>query len=368
MKNYRAKSIKALVTRQIGLPLRCFSLISMLVALADVSSAAFGQRQDRSSSDQSIHGRIDDSDGNHPSQNGAESQSNATTSIGLTYSDPVAVRWKVGVSISAGAADVGNVYIAIPIPNDWPEQTVMIDSEEMPHSVGKVTYVKLDSGLKRQLIKIPVIKSRDKVEITTTFRVLTSQINAPPETSVFIRPDLKHKAAKGFTAPNQYISFRNSKLRAMVDSLVEDKGTVWKEVEAIYDWVRENIDQKEMPSTDSVKTYLKKEGSEEDKVALFVSMCRYHRIPARMVWVDGGSYAEFMLVDAQDQAHWFPCNLAGLREFGSLSEPRIILQKGEYLKIPEKSDRQKFVAEHMTCQTVTKPIVEFVRELLPADH
>jgi hypothetical protein len=75
-----------------------------------------------------------------------------------------------------------------------------------------------------------------------------------------------------------------------------------------------------------------------------------------------------MLVDSQNQAYWIPCNPVGVREFGVISEPRLILQKGEYIKVPGKSERQKFVAEHMSCQTVAKPVVEFVRELLPATN
>lgn len=291
---------------------------------------------------------------------------NPVTATGLTYSDPVAVRWKVGVTITASAADVTNIILAIPIPNDWPEQSVSLESEQMPNTIGRITYGNLDSGVRRQMIKIPVLKAGDTFEITTTFRVSTSQINAAADTTQFRKADTKHKQAKGYLTPNQYISFQNSKLRKQVSSLVADKENVWQEVESIYDWVRENIDQKDLPSANSVKTFLKKEGNEEDKVAIFVAMCRFHKIPARMVWVDGGIYAEFMLVDAQDQAVWFPCNLVGVREFGSISEPRIILQKGEYIKVPEKSERQKFVAEHMSCQTMAKPTVEFIRELLPA--
>jgi hypothetical protein len=291
-----------------------------------------------------------------------------SSTAGVTFADPVTVRWKVGVRLVAGAADVYNVVIAIPVPNDWPEQSVSVDSEDLPPTVGNVGYGKLESGIRRQLIKIPIIKSGEEVEITTIFRVATSQIIAAPDPSQFSAPKSNHREGKNYLAPNQYISTQNSKLRNSVKVLVLEKENSWQQVEAIYDWVRDHIDQKEMPSTDAVRTFLKKEGSQDDKVALFVAMCRIHKIPARMVWVEGGAYAEFLLVDAQDQAHWFPCNIGGVREFGSMSEPQIILQKGEYIKVPEKAERQKFVAEHLSCQTTSQPVVQFVRELLPADN
>jgi len=83
--------------------------------------------------------------------------------------------------------------------------------------------------------------------------------------------------------------------------------------------------------------------------------------------VDGSSYAEFMLVDEQDKPYWFPCNVTGIREFGSFSEPKVILQKGDNIKVPEKDARQKFVSEFMSVQGTSKPRVSFIRELLPAD-
>jgi hypothetical protein len=288
--------------------------------------------------------------------------------IGLTYSDPVTVKWKVGVKISAGPTDAQNVYIAIPVPSNWPEQEVNVDSEEMPPSVGSVAYANLKGGLRRQLIKIPVLRARETMELTTIFKVSTHQIHAPPNPSRFIKADSKLAEAEVYLEKTRYISFHNSKIREQISTLVAEKKEAWKEVEAIYDWVRNNIDQKEMPNTDTLKTFRKKEGSEEDKVALFVAMCRSHKIPARIVWVDGGCYAEFMLVDSQARPHWFPCNVSGIREFGSISEPRIVLQKGENFKVPEKKERQKFVAEHLSCQGTSRPVVAFVRELLPNDE
>ncbi len=86
-----------------------------------------------------------------------------------------------------------------------------------------------------------------------------------------------------------------------------------------------------------------------------------------MVWVDGHQYAEFYLWDAEKNGHWFPCNVAGLREFGSYSDPRVIQQKGDNIKVPETKGRQKFVAEFVTGQGTAKPKLHFVRELTPVD-
>lgn len=292
------------------------------------------------------------------------SQSTASDAV-LTYSDPVTVKWKVGVKVLAGPTDALNLYIAIPVPCDWPEQTVTVFEEDMPPSVGNVAYAVLDGSVRRQLIRIPVLKAGEQLNLTTIFRVSTCQVTGPSATTGFVKPDKKIKENTSFLAKSRYISFENSKLRIQAATLAKDEKEAWKQIEAVYDWVRENIDQKEMPNTDSVKTFRQKVGSEEDKVALFVAMCRSLEYPSRMVWVDGGCYAEFMLADATGKLYWFPCNVTGVREFGSLAEPRIILQKGDNIKVPEKNVRQKFVAEHLSCQGTTRPAVDFVRELLP---
>jgi hypothetical protein len=292
-------------------------------------------------------------------------QADSLPDVPLSYADPATARWKVGVKVRAGVTDALNLYIAIPVPCDWPEQTVTVVSEDMPPSVGDVTYAMLDGGVRRQLIRIPVLKAGEQLDLNTVFRVTSSQINGPAVTSGFVKPDKKNKDHLPYLIKSRYITFENSKLRMQAASLARQQAEAWKQVEAIYDWVRDNIDQKEMPNSDSVKAFRKREGSEEDKVALFVAMCRSLDFPSRMVWVDGGCHAEFMLADTTGQTYWFPCNVTGLREFGSLSEPRIILQKGDNIKVPEKNARLKFVAEHLSCQGTTRPTVEFIRELLP---
>jgi hypothetical protein len=85
------------------------------------------------------------------------------------------------------------------------------------------------------------------------------------------------------------------------------------------------------------------------------------------VWVEGSYHAEFMLVDSETNTHWFPCSVVGIREFGSLTDPRVILQKGDSIRVPEKETRQKYVREFLSCSGKSRPAVEFIRELLPAD-
>lgn len=323
---------------------------------------------------------------NPPTQVKPESSSNSATSkddkpekaaenpaeesqpvVGVTFSNPVDAKWKVGVLVVGASKVARNMLITIPVPNDWPEQRVSMASEEIPSNVDKVTFRDLGSGVRQLVLTIPTVRARERTIVSMTFLVSTSEVIAPPDPSIFLRPKSNHKQGKPYLGVGPQINYRNTKLRKQVKNLVADKEFVWQEVEAIFDWVRDNIEQRDSAADDAISVFRSKSGCAEDKVGLFVAMCRAHKIPARMVWVEGTQYAEFMLVDKEKNAHWFPCSVAGIREFGSISDPRIILQKGDSIRVPEKESRQKFVAEFATCSGTKKPIVKFIREALPAD-
>ena len=309
-----------------------------------------------------------DSKGSSAKDADADSDEDIVTAIqGVTFSNPVKNRWRVGVKIRGASKSAKNFLITIPVPVDWPEQTVQLQTEDFPPEVKSVTYRELNSGVRQLVATVPRIGAGQLIEMTLVFKVETSQVNAPTDPSQFVIPKRVPRELKDYIGVSPQISHRNTKIRNQVKKLVADKETAWEKVEAIFDWVRENIEYRNEEPDDSLSVFRKKKGCSEDLAGLFVAMCRSAKIPARMVWVEGAQYAEFYLQDSTDTGHWFPCNVAGRREFGSNAEPRIILQKGDNIKVPEKETRQKYCAEFVSGSGNVKPIVKFVRELLPAD-
>ena len=286
---------------------------------------------------------------------------------GITFAHPVDVKWKVGVRIIGGSSTARNVLLTLPVPNNWPEQRVSMADEDIPPGVSNVKFRDLESGVKQLVITMASLRPREDITLTTTFLVSTSQIIAPPDTSIFERPRSSHREGKLYTGISPDINYRDSRLRKQVKEIVADKQTVWDEVEAMFDWIRENITQQDSEPTNVASVFKNRAGCSEDIVGLFVGMCRANKIPARIVWVEGTYHAEFMLVDSQSNAHWFPCSVIGIREFGSLADPRLILQKGDSIRVPEKESRQKYVREFLSCSGKSRPAVAFIRELLPAD-
>jgi len=104
---------------------------------------------------------------------------------------------------------------------------------------------------------------------------------------------------------------------------------------------------------------------------IFVALCRASNIPARCVWIPEHCYPEFYLEDPKGEGHWFPCQVAGDRQFGQMHDYRPILQKGDRFKIPEDTAMQRYIAETFTCKSRpsrpngAEPNVEPVRDLGP---
>jgi len=287
------------------------------------------------------------------------------SSHGIRLAKPVKYKWRVGVKIVTGKKACRDLLVTIPVPNEWPEQQVTIAEETIPSSIPDLTYRDLDSGVKQLVAKIRTIPPKTIIEMDVTFAVSVNEILPPTDTAVFSIPEKVSRDIKQYLTVSPGITYRNSKLRKQVKDIVKDQQTDWAKVEAIYDWIRNNIDHRDGEPEDSLKAFRAKAGCSEDLVGLFVAMCRANKVPARMVWVEGHQLAEFYLVDQDETGHWFPCNPAGLRDFGSNSDPRIILQKGDNIKVPEKEQRQKYVAEFVTGSGASKPAVGFIRDLLP---
>ena len=283
----------------------------------------------------------------------------------LSYSDPIEFRLKVGCRVVGGADKCKNMIVTIPLPTDWPEQTAVLESEDLPPEVRVTKYRTLDSGVKRLIMLLPSVPANEEILISQIYRVQVSRIEGAQQTDTLEIPKRVEKVNRPYLGVSPMISFRNSKMRARVKEITAEHETAWAKVEAIFDWVRDNIEEHEEPSEDTLSVFRAQAGNSEDKVALFVGMCRALKVPARMVWVDGNQTAEFFLINEDGYGSWYPCQVAGPREFGSMSDVRVVLQKGDNFKVPEKESPQKFVAEFAITKGKVRPSVEFVRELLP---
>lgn len=274
---------------------------------------------------------------------------------GPTLSEHGAIRYEVGVIIQGGPEPCHNLKVLFPVPIDTPEQFVVLDDQSIPASANKVEF-REQAGLKQMLVTVPTLRANQEMTFRAIFNVQTSKIEAPPDTSVFIVPKSPPKEVKPYLGISPGINLKHPKIKAALKEMVDEKADAWEEVKSIFEWVNTNIEiDPDGDFHDCTQAFLDSKGSPEDVTGLFVGLCRLHKVPARTVWVEGAVQAEFYLVDDEGLGAWFPVKFTGIAEFGSDSNPAVILQKGDSFRVPEKKDVQRYVSESLVVTGAVAP-------------
>jgi hypothetical protein len=159
------------------------------------------------------------------------------------------------------------------------------------------------------------------------------------------------KECQAYMGAGPYIETEHFLIKKVAKEIRESQpANAWEHVERIYDWVRDNIEYRNGPLRSTTQAMEDKAGDCEEMTGIFVAICRASNIPARCVWIPEHCYPEFYLEDEKGEGHWFPCQVAGDRQFGEMQEYRPILQKGDKFKVPEKKGQQRYVSEYFKCK------------------
>jgi hypothetical protein len=257
-------------------------------------------------------------------------------------------QYRIGLEVTAEAGACRGLYATLPVPQDWPEQTVRVIEEDVTPQVRRVQYRVLEGAVKQMVVEIPLLRAGQEARAVITLEITRREVLPPSETSQLRIPD--------------------SLDRRLAREVAATKQDAWGQVEAIYDYVRENVKYTNGPLKGARRALRDGEGDCEELSSLFIALCRANGIPARTVWVPGHCYPEFYLVNEEGQGTWFPCQAAGDRAFGAMPETRPILQKGDNFQVPEKpNERLRYVSEFLRGTPLPgggKPSVKWIRELL----
>ncbi len=295
----------------------------------------------------------------------AAAQFQRGTQGGTTLGESRTVRWQAGVELLAVGAPCRGLVGSVPVPIDWPEQRVRVVEEDVTPNA-TISYRMVDDTVRQMVVRIPFLPANEEARAVVTFEVQRSVLLPPTETSHFRIPENRDldRQLRIYLGPSPLIESRHARIRALAREIGADAETAWERVEAIYDWVRENVEYEHGPIKGALAALRDGTGDCEEMTSLFIAICRAAGIPARSVWVPGHTYPEFYLVDDEGRGHWFPCQAAGSREFGGMTEFRPVLQKGDNFRPPHNPrDRQRYLAEHLT-GTGGRPKYRFIRELL----
>lgn len=289
-----------------------------------------------------------------------EDPKETSTSLGEAQTQ----RWQAGIIVRAGSGGCRGIVGYTTVPTDWAEQTVRIVDEDISPRA-RVSY-KMVSGMAKQMeIRIPMLPAGETANAVVTFEVERRTILPPTDTSVYKIPEASEiePIVRKFLAPSPLIESTDRTIRNLAREIITPVEGDWEKVEAIYDWVRENVEYKNGPIKGALAALRDKTGDCEELTSLFIAMCRCSGVPARTVWVDGHCYPEFYLVDGEGKGHWFPCQAAGSRAFGGIPEFRPALQKGDNIRPSyNRYKPQRYLADHLTGSGSSRPSVQFIRK------
>lgn len=284
-----------------------------------------------------------------------------------SFEQPTKQRFQVGVIIRAGSGSCSGITATMPVPMDWPEQQVKIVDQEKTSQVRRISYRTLDDGVRQMAITIPRLAAGQTAKAVVTFEVTKSNIRGPENRDAFSLPKSSRGMSK-YLGTSPYIETRHPKIRELAKQAIAGKDDAWQQVESIYDLSREKVQYKfDVKLKGALAALEDGYGDCEELTSLFVAMCRVNKIPARCVWIPGHCYPEFYLQDARGKGHWFPCQAAGDKQFGSMTESRPILQKGDSFRVSGKRKPQRYVAPTLTAKNAqASPEVQWVQKILPA--
>ena len=286
-----------------------------------------------------------------------------------TFGEANVSRWQVGMMMRA-AGPCRDLHGYLPVPKDWPEQQVTVLEEDISPEVS-VRFETVDDGARILDVRVPQLAAGREVKALITLRVLRGAILPPDDMDGYVLPEAKRlpPAIATHLLPSPKIESDSPQIQDLAKTIGTDR-TAWRRAEAIYDWVREHVRYEEGPWKGALAALNDGSGDCEECSALFIAICRAAGIPARTVWVPDHCYAEFYLEDRRGQGRWFPCQSAGTREFGEITEFAPILQKGDSFRPPPNGrERQRYMAEFLsgTAEPGRGPQVTMIRDRMDSE-
>ncbi len=274
------------------------------------------------------------------------------------------LEYEFGVTVQAGPLPCRGLVLALPVPMDWPEeQTVKILQKQIQGPLRRERFRTLQAGVRQWVLQLGSLRPGQQVQARLVVQVHRRQRPLPEQPRRWKRPATPSRQLRQYLGKSPQIETTHPRIKRLSQELALGTKSDWDLAQRYYDWVREKITYRQGPLKGALKALEDGSGDCEEMTSLFVALCRAAGIPARSVWVPGHSYAEFYLEDPQGQGRWFPCQLAGTRAFGTLWEPRPVLQKGDRFRVPELRKTVRYVSEYAYA-TRGRPQVQFFRRRL----
>ncbi len=310
---------------------------------------------------------------NKPSNKEPTKEADEPPSDGIQLSAPRTMDMRFGMTFYANTNYCSDMHATIAFPLDWPEQKVTLKSVDIPQNAAweyRDLPAKVPPTARQIVMQIASMAPNAQLDMVFEVEIEKSFINPPEDPTQFVIPKKVPKEMNWYLGNSPMIETNASEVKKIVREIRDAKPeNAWLHVEMICDWVQKNIVYRNGPIRRTTDALRDKSGDCEEMTGIFVALCRASNVPARCVWIPDHCYPEFYLEDAQGRGHWFPCQVAGDKQFGQMHEYRPILQKGDRFIVPEKQGPQHYVSEFFTCQKrpvgSTDPSIETILDLGP---
>jgi hypothetical protein len=288
------------------------------------------------------------------------------------FGEPVTTRFQIGTEVTATRGAVRDIVAMVAVPFECPEQKVQRLEEDFSSQIDAVEYRTLQGGVTQMLVTIPWLADGQTARAVVTFEVTTHPVLPPQKTDDLVIPKRPDNKLRRFLGGSPYIEAKHRTIRSLARDIaakVDESATDWERVEAIYDYVMDNIKYVEGDDKTAMETLRDEFADCEGRSALFIALCRASKVPARMVWAQAHAYPEFYLEDAEGNGLWYPCESAGTRAFGEMPLARVVLQKGDNFRVPERpNDRLRYATDFLigtpASNNSKRPRVVYIREPL----
>ena len=164
---------------------------------------------------------------------------------GTKTGDAQTHKWKAGIVVTAVGGPCKSIVGYVPVPIEWPEQTVKVVEQEISPGV-KVSYQTLDETAKLMVLHIAFIAAGEQAKAVMTFEVNRSMQLAPDDKTAFVLPAAKDltPALRRYLAASPKIEIQNPKILKAAKETGADAKLAWDRVEALYDWTRTQVKYK----------------------------------------------------------------------------------------------------------------------------
>jgi hypothetical protein len=302
----------------------------------------------------------------------------AAEGVGSRFQPAATVRFQVGAIVTAKRGACRDIYAMVALPLECDLQSVKQVTQDVTPEVAEVVVRELAGGGARQmLISIPQLAAGAEARAVITFEVTPNLILPPSETEALALaiPKRVKTNLRQFVGPSPFIEARTPKIKKLARKIVGDyessageDASDWGRVESLYDHVMDEIEYMEGPDTSALTTLDKGVADCHGRSALFVALCRAIGVPARLVWVQDHCYPEFYLEHGAGEGRWYPAESAGTRAFGDMPLGRVVLQRGDDFRVPERPrERLRYASDFLIGKPFPgsgKPSVKYLREVV----